>query len=272
MHPEALGLSSLTGGMLAEIRKGRGEAMLLEALEASDRDRIIGITQGMYMCALCVASICDGPIAHAVNRHVESRRLVGEGVDSVRSRGAALYIDAVESLRGLLQTVPEDAPIAAVARGTSAWTQMRSTMASMVLTDIGYRVTEGSSVSSNGVHISGNHGSARLVWAAGDSSIGQSGSGRDVATGTEQLIRTMHAAVSTIGARLVLCSRTLPPAPVPPIENVHVIESMAELAALARSLAASPQAKVPVQAKRPATTGNGVMPAQQNPAMSWRAR
>jgi hypothetical protein len=273
MHPEALGLASLSGGMLADIRKGRGEAMLLEALEASDRDRIIGITQGMYMCALGVASICDGPISHAVNRHVESRRLVGEGVDTVRSRGAALCIDAVESLRGLLQTVPDDAPIAAVARGASAWTQMRSTMASVVLTDIGYRVTEGSTVSSNGVHISGNHGSARLVWAAGDSNMGSPASGRDTSSGPEQMIRTMHAAVMTMGARLVLCSRTLPLAPLPPIEHVHVIESMAELAALARSLASTPQVKAPVQAKRPLPASAAASaPTQANSAMSWRGR
>lgn len=228
VHPELLGLSDLTAGPLSDVTTGAGDAALHRALEAGNAEQSRGLVLAQYLASRSIASVCDGPISHAMNRIGELWRHNDSGI-AVEHRATQIVIDALHQVRATMPPVPDDAPQAVGSAGPSDLHSMPTLMAATVLMECGYRDTNlGAYMPVESLVSAARDARAALVWF----SVAMQ---EDTASMVAQ-IKKLADGVSAIGATQVLGGRGVYGTSLPPMPGTHVVGSMSELAAVARAV------------------------------------
>lgn len=228
VHPELLGLSDLTAGPLSDVTSGAGDAALHRALEAGNAELARGLVLAQYLASRSIASVCDGPISHAMNRIGELWRHNDNGI-AVEHRATQIVIDALHQVRATMPPVPEDAPHAVGSAGPSDLHSTPTLMAATVLMECGYRDTNlGAYMPVDSLVNAAREARATLVWF--------SMAMQDDTASMVAQVKKLADGVSAIGATLVLGGRGVYGANLPPMPGTHVVGSMSELAAVARAV------------------------------------
>ncbi len=231
VHPELLGLSDLTSGPLSDVTSGAGDAALHRALEAGNAEQSRGLILAQYLASRSIASVCDGPISHAMNRIGELWRHSDSGI-AIEHRATQIIIDALHQVRATMPPVADGAPAAIGSAGPNDLHSMPTLMAATVLLESGYRDTNlGSYMPVDSLVGAARDARATLVWF----SVAMA----EDAASTVALIKKLADGVAPLGATLVLGGRGVYSANLPPLPGTHVVGSMSELAAVARAVRAS---------------------------------
>jgi MerR family transcriptional regulator, light-induced transcriptional regulator len=225
-RPELLGLPDLTPEPLEAVASGSGEAALLAALEAGKAEAARGLIVAHFLATRSVASVCDGPIAHALHRIGELWRHNASGI-LIEHRATDICIQAMHQIRLLMPPLPADAPIALGAGMPHDPYVLPTLMASTTMLENGYRdMNYGADTPVEELARAVEQHQPRVVWLAVSATV------------TEQTffapLEKLARVVAARGATLVLGGRGLFGLKVPPLPSTHIVSSMAELSAVAR--------------------------------------
>ena len=227
VRPELLGLSGLAttaGGSGAGAQAV--EDAIYQALLGGDARAARGQILGLYLGGMSPAAIFDGPLGRGMHRVGELWQHDARGI-LVEHRATDICIQAVAHLRQLLPPAAADAPVAVGGAPAGDPYLLPSLMAAAVLADAGYRETNyGAHTPLEGLAGAAAEQNATIVWL----SVSTAGQEAELQRGVEQLAKRLqqHAATLVIGGRHAgsIQTRRLP--------NVHVLQTMAELAAFTR--------------------------------------
>jgi len=202
------------------------EQVLFTAMVAGDAERCRGLITTAYLAGASVASLCDGTLRSVMARIGELWSHGEEGI-AVEHHATSICIQVVEQLRQFLPDSRSDAPIA-VGGGTSADPYLLpSQMASVVLTECGYRVINlGPQTPNNALLAAVTRHRPVLVWRSLTSITDAAAVGAD--------LRDLVAHLGDIP--LVIGGRHAPAVAMAAGGQVHVVGSMCELGAFARAL------------------------------------
>jgi MerR family transcriptional regulator, light-induced transcriptional regulator len=217
-----------------------GEALLLKALEHGQTDQTRGLIIGHFLANKTVASVFDGPIAHAMHRIGEMWNHSPDGI-MIEHRAMEICLGAIHEIRSMLPPIApaNEQPggqiktaIGGAAPGDPY--QMPSLMAATVLMECGYRdVNLGANVPAEAmIHAIRQHSPA-LVWVSVSTLMDR--------TALAEYVQRLSAACQQVGSSLVLGGRgAIGGGTSMPLANgTHLVGSMSELAALARALKVS---------------------------------
>jgi len=230
VRPEVLGLNEVRAA-LSDVQAGRlsdPEATLSEAIAAGDAAMARGLIVAWYLEGQSVPALLDGPVRSAMHRVGALWEHDDRGI-FIEHRATDICVEALNHLRWLL---PRPAEAAAVAMGGSAEHDpyvIPSLMCSIVLTDLGFRATNiGPHTPVETLRRAASEYRARLVWLSVSAPIEMPELRRRV----EQLGRSLEpeAASLVVGGRQLDASERFA------AKNVHVMQSMGEMAAFARGL------------------------------------
>lgn len=248
-HPELLGLTDLTLGSLNDVTTGAGDASLHKALESGDAELARGLILAQFLASRSIASVCDGPISHAMNRIGELWRHDQSGI-AIEHRATEIVIDALHQIRATMPPVPDDAPRAVGSTGPADLHATPTLMAATVLMESGYRDTNfGANMPIDALVSAARDMNATLIWF----SVSMPG---DTSTLLAH-IKTLAEGAASIGATLAVGGRGISGAHFQPMPGTHVVGSMAELAAVARAVksAGSPRVSQPIVSTLPSAMG-----------------
>jgi hypothetical protein len=236
-RPELLGLSDLTSAPLTAVNAGAGEASLHKALENGQAEVARGLILAQYLSARSFASVCDAGIAHAMHRIGELWRHSENGI-MVEHRATEIVIDAVHQVRATLPPVADDAPVAVGGAAPGDPYTVPSLMAATTLLECGFRdVNLGANLPFESLLAAVRQYRPRLVWLSATHVEDRDGF-------LDGLIRVAQA-VHMSGVTLALGGRAMYSMPLPELPGTHLVASMSELAALARSVKLQPAAPPP---------------------------
>lgn len=229
VRPEVLGLAELAATPAAAGTAGDDER-IYEALHAGDSTRFLSMLMMMYLSGRSVAGICDGPLRKSMHRLGELWRHEAKGI-LLEHRGVDLCVRAICQLRQLLPAPPADAPLALGGGVETDPYVIPAMMAAATLEDAGFcAVNFGANTP---VHLLGDAAEdhdARVVWV----SVSSTAEPARLLPRIEELARRLAGR----GTHLVLGGRAVRDHVAKDHPNLHVLHSMAELAAFAGGLRA----------------------------------
>ncbi len=220
MRPELLALVPAREGDTAETARS---SAFHDALLDGDRVRAVGLLHAAYMQGESVASICDGPVREALAQVGELWKHDENGI-LVEHRATEICRQALASLRDLLPTVADDAPVAVGSAGPDDPYWIPNTMCSMTVAEAGLRdVNLGPHCPVTTKLTAVRMYKPCLVWHSA------SVKGREV----DELAAGLAASKTADAPRLVVGGRAISRAALP--EGVEYLSSMRELQAFARA-------------------------------------
>lgn len=236
VRPELLGL----GGFGANAGGGGGgeqavEDAIYQALIDGDARVARGQILGLYLGGMSPAAIFDGPVGHGMHRVGELWRHDARGI-LVEHRATDICIQAVAHLRQLLPPAAPDGPVAVGGAPEGDPYLLPSLMAATVLADAGYREANyGAHTPLAGLAGAAAEQKASIVWL----SVSTAGREAELQRDVEKLSKALrpHGATLVIGGRHAGSIRTRR------LTNVHVLQTMAELAAFTRGARPAAAAK-----------------------------
>lgn len=197
------------------------------ALSAGEAERCRALVTTAYLAGASIASLCDGPLRTAMYRLGELWRHGEDGI-AMEHHATSICIEVVEQLRQFLPDLRSDAPVAIGGGVADDPYLVPSLMASVVLTDCGYRaINLGPHTPNNVLLTAVAKYQPALIWRSLTGKIDAEivGAGlRDLATklgDVPLVVGGRHAPASVLVAG----------------QSVHEVGSMCELAAFARALA-----------------------------------
>lgn len=166
-EPSLLGLAELDSAVVANSRRGGAERALMSSLGGGRTDEAVGILLLEFLRSRVVGSVCDGPIAMALNHAAEPLGAAGAHSNGQASVAAAAVGRALGAISRLLAVPPLDAPTAEV-RALGADTALGAAMSTCVLQESGYRVrTEANDPGLNGTVGPGTRVACVVLGSAG---------------------------------------------------------------------------------------------------------
>jgi MerR family transcriptional regulator, light-induced transcriptional regulator len=199
---------------------------VFSALAGGDAERCRALITTAYLAGASVASLCDGPLRSSLCRLGDLWRHSEEGI-ALEHHATSLCIQMVEQLRQFLPDPRADAPVAVGGGPANDPYLVPSQMASVVLTDCGYRVINLGPNTPDSVLLTAvaRHRPV-LVWRSLTGAIDSSVVGID-----------LRALVVRLGdIPLVIGGRHAASAALAAGGGLNVVGSMCELAAFARAL------------------------------------
>lgn len=204
---------------------------LFAALHAGDVQRARGLVLAWYMDGRSIASICDGPMRLAMQRLGELWQHDEAGI-YIEHRATETCMSILHELRVLMPPVDDDAPVAVGAAPALDPYLLPSLAASTTLTSLGWRaINLGADTPLAPLGQLAIDGEARLAWL----SISTVEARQSLTGEFASFARALRENLIT----LTVGGRESSDLPVAGHENIHVLESMAELAAFATGLAQS---------------------------------
>lgn len=138
-EPSLLGLVELDREVLTMCRRAGAERALAASLGGGRADEAVGILLLEFLRSRVVGSVCDGPVALALNHAVEGSSGGGFHNNGQGSVAAVAVGRALGAISCLLASPAPDAPLAEV-RGLGPDAALGAGMASCVLQECGYRI------------------------------------------------------------------------------------------------------------------------------------
>lgn len=246
VKPELLGLPDLDDGPVKGVLSGKADAALYDALASANADLSRGLIFAFLVKTRSLAEVCDGPVSHAMHRIGELWLHSDRGI-LVEHRASEICTQTLHQVRQVLRPVGSDAPLAIGGSPSGETHALPSLMASLVLQEVGYRDQNlGANTPIESLVLAAREQRASLIWL----SVSTAESRSVVFDQFAPLV----ACARDLGAAIVLGGRGVLGHPLPAqTENVHVVNSMSELAALARARragwAASTRDKQPMSSK-----------------------
>ena len=227
VRPDLLGLAGSGRGDGGRLRGG-DEERLFESLRAGDRQVVKGLLQSMYLDAGSLHALFDGPVRGALHRLGELWNHDERGI-LIEHRATEICIEAIGAMRSLLPTAGERAPLAIGAAPERDMYQLPTMMAGMVLSEAGFReINFGANTPVELLASEAVARRARLVW---------------LSVSAPQDFKSLRASIKKAagmlaprGIRLILGGRHHAECASAGLENVTLVTSMAELAALAKEI------------------------------------
>lgn len=240
IRPDLLGLSDLTANVLSRVTQGAGGATLQRALMEGKGEEARGIILAEYLSCRSVATVCDGAITHSMHRMGELWRHREDGI-GLEHQATNICVEAMHQIRVMLPPLPEQ-PLTAV--GGSIETDpymLPSLMASTCFREIGVQdVNLGPDVPVDSLLAAAARHKARFLWLSASSCV--------TPERIPEVIRRLAEGVQQIGACAIVGGRALRGMEMPESSSLHMVDSMAELVALAMSVRAERQARAPAAA------------------------
>lgn len=226
VRPDLLGLADLASLPPIEGTEHRA-ASLYTALEKGDQVLARALVQSMYLSGMSIAEIGDGPIRESMMR-IGELWLHQEWGIAVEHRATDICIQAVNQLRVLQPSPPEDAPVAVGGAGGDDPYMLPSMLCAATVAEVGFRdINLGArtplAVLKNGVE----HYGASLSWVTVSIVADQA----QMASDLRQVARDLHA----IQVPLIVGGRALANTPPADLAGVQLANSLAQLAAFAKS-------------------------------------
>ncbi|MFN7022670.1 MAG: helix-turn-helix domain-containing protein [Phycisphaerales bacterium] len=233
VRPGLLGIPGLSAEASRLVASGKGEAMLVSSLEAGHSEQARGILLSHYLCTSSVASVCDGPIAHAMHRIGELWRHNGQQGIAIEHRATTTCVEALHNIRMLLPPIegrrPGPAPVAVGGAVETDPYQLPTLMAATCLRELGWRDVNLGATSPTGALLEeARRNGAGLVW--------MSASAHDAGFDLVAEVTRLAEGVAEIGATLVLGGRAIMGLSLPRLPSTHIVHSMTELTSVAKSL------------------------------------
>lgn len=233
VRPGLLGIPELSADVARLVASGKGEARLVSVLEAGQAEQARGIVLAHYLCTSSVASVCDGPIAHAMHRIGELWRHNGQQGIAIEHRATTTCVEALHNIRMLLPPIegrrPGPVPVAVGGAVETDPYQLPTLMAATCLRELGWRDVNLGATSPTGALLqAARSNNASLVW--------MSASAHDTGLDLMAEVTRLAEGVADLGATLVLGGRAVMGLSLPPLPSTHVVHSMTELTSVARSL------------------------------------
>lgn len=250
VRPQALGLPDAPrerSGDAASPRPAGASAVdesLYAALAVGDGARAKGEILSLYLGGAGLAAIFDGPVARAMHRVGELWRHDARGI-LVEHRATDLCLQAVNALRQLLAPAGRAAPAAIGGAPVGDPYLLPSIMAAAVLAEAGFRETNyGPQTPLDALAAAAEEQGVVIVWL--------SVSGADEVDQLRRAVEKLARRLARRDATLLVGGRLAGEVVAKPAPNVHVMSSMAQLAAFARgagTAAADPGRAKPARAK-----------------------
>lgn len=229
VRPEMLGLSDL---QMVEGGNARAAGTLAEqlyaVLEAGDAKAARGCVTGLYLKGSSVAGICDGAMQGAMERLGELWRENVRGI-LVEHRATDICLHALGELKQMIGEPLKEAPVALGGAPEGDPYLLPSMMAGAVLAEAGFRdINFGPNTPLELLGSAAEENKARIVWL----SVKAAADGAKMRT----RIHDVAGRLEKLGAQLVIGGSGLESLGVRSSKNVHLMETMGELAAFARGL------------------------------------
>lgn len=228
VKPELLGLPDLGDTHVTGVLSGKADAALYDALASANADLARGLIFAFLVKTRSLAEVCDGPISHAMHRIGELWLHSDRGI-LVEHRASEICTQTLHQIRQVLRPVPNDAPQAIGGSPSGETHALPSLMASLTLQEVGYRDQNlGANTPIDSILLAAREQRAALIW--------MSVSSAETRSVVFDQFAPLVACARELGASIVLGGRGVLGHPLPiQTENVHVVNSMSELAAFARA-------------------------------------
>ena len=226
VRPDILGLGPIdrASGIAAEPDAGAGR--LFDALNEGDATSARAIVLGQFLAGASLAAIFDGPLGGAMRRVGELWQHGPSGI-LVEHRASDIAVQIISELRRLLPPAGESAPVAVGGAPQGDPYLLPSMMAAAVMVEAGYRdVNFGPQTPVHLLAEAAEAQAARIVW------LSVSVEGHALGNDVEALAQRLRAR----DAQLVVGGRHASDVAPRPAANVHVLQTMSELAAFVRGV------------------------------------
>jgi excisionase family DNA binding protein len=224
VRPDLLGLPEATGND-PEVLALSEDERLYRALHAGDPEVARGLIVSSYLSGRTLPALFDGPVRTAMRRLGELWQHDARGI-LVEHRATEICASALESLRPLLPAAAPDAPLALGGAPAGDPYALPTRMAGMVLAEAGFRdVNFGPNTPAEVLGREAIERGARVVWL----SVSAAAGAKSLRDGAQRL-------AESLGERqidLVLGGVAAAGSVTREAANVHVMNSMTELAAFA---------------------------------------
>lgn len=231
LRPDLLGLVSLPIENCASTEAGPIELNLVNALLNDDADTARGILFGAYFAGASIASLCDGPIRHAMAVLGEKWKHGPDGI-VIEHRAFETCLQAIILLRSSLPKPAADAPLALGCSPQGDPYMLSTFAAAAVVAEAGFQtVNLGADTPFEVLFTAVTRYSPRLVWIS--SSVG------DPKNVFGDRLRAMVDHAGANGVHVIVGGRGVSAADLPKSSAVSWGGSMGELAAFAKGLFAS---------------------------------
>lgn len=222
IRPELLGLAAMPP--LSE--PDAAAEGLYKALLAGDRQAVTGLIISAYASGQSIPLIFDGPMRTAMHRVGELWQHDQKGI-LVEHRATEICLQAISQLRGMPAAAEASAPLALGGAAADDPYLLPSMMAAAVLADVGYRdMNFGAQTPLDLLASAADEHGAALVWLSISSIARKAALHGQIAALHEQL-EAKHIAL-VVGGRMVT------ELSLHQLVRLHVVQSMAELAAFAQ--------------------------------------
>jgi MerR family transcriptional regulator, light-induced transcriptional regulator len=225
IRPELLGLPEVLPTMDAS-GAGAVDEEIYQALRDGESARARGQILGLYLGGATLAAIFDGPVGRTMHRIGELWEHDARGI-LIEHRAADICLQAIGQLRQLLAPAGAAAPATVGGSPPGDPYLLPSIMAATVLAEAGYRETNfGPDTPFEVLAMAAREQKANLVWLS-VSTVDQKGR---LQRGVEELSRRLLEQ----NANLIIGGRHAAAALTHASPNVHVLQTMSELAAFVR--------------------------------------
>lgn len=233
-RPELLGLSELEHLPHTVDLARPMDTLLYEALERGDAPVVRGLLQSLYMQGSSIATIGDGPFAHALWKIGELWQHAEWGI-VIEHRATDILIAAVNQLRLLIGSADELAPIAVGGGAEFDPYILPSLLVSTTLAEAGFKdINLGPRVPARLLKEAAARFEASMVWLSVSVEPPKKQAVSEIIELSESL--TKLGVSCLLGGRHV--RDVLPVAPAKPAAGVHVMKSLTELSAFAKGIKA----------------------------------
>jgi MerR family transcriptional regulator, light-induced transcriptional regulator len=227
VHPEVIGLSDLSLAAPGDAAAS-DDQRLFEALLVGDRRLAKGLIVSWYLEGRSLATLFDGPIRAALSRLGEIWQHEQHGI-LVEHRATEICLEILHELRAMLSAVQAEAPLALGGAPEGDPYLVPCAMVALVLAEAGYReVNYGAQTPLHLLADAAAEQDAAVVWVSITAPPDKRRVERDIAD--------LAGRIAARNTPIVLGGRhaaeVLPRA----LANVHLANSMTELAAFARGV------------------------------------
>lgn len=225
--PELLGLADVGIALSDSLSAGTDAERLLTYLRTGAAASARGLIQALYLQGEEVAAIIDGPLRQALETIGELWQLTPDGI-FVEHRATDICIEALTLLKGTFSHESQG-PLALGGAPAGDPYLLPSLSVATVLAAEGYEtVNLGADTPTDTLQRAAQQLRPRLVWVAAKSPAS--------CAQIEADLTALLAALEPLGASLVIGGQAASELRLAPSERLHVGQTMAELAELARRL------------------------------------
>lgn len=228
LDPKALGLADPANTTGVVVGASNRREALKQAIMQGETAVASSLLISLYVDGESPASLCDGPIAHALHEMGHKWKHGDDGIH-LEHRATATCLEMLVQLRAVLPMPPADAPLAIGCSPERDPYLVPSLMVALVLQSAGWRtINLGANLPVSSLLRAAEHHQPRLVWLS--VSVGE------VMKALTQEVNHIARELARQKRMLVVGGRAWSPPRGKPTPGLHWASSMTELTAFANGL------------------------------------